>query len=241
MVREIEEILNFREDISPFLVHLTRNYLVGTTLVKAADALKKIIEQKKLKAGENAISDAKFLIGDEEKEKRFCRAISFTETPLNEVHCLIDISGRTCNLQSYGLVFIKSRLRKKGVSPVLYINNEKNDKKTVVEALCNLTISDPQSAEQILPLIATFGKGLVTDKDIDFHWEREWRYPSAKGDLEFNNKDVFIGICPHTKKFEFEELFDGIPFVDCRRNMKYYAKELVEAKKRYRNFKYSVV
>ena len=81
----------------------------------------------------------------------------------------------------------------------------------------------------------------IVNQKRNFMWEREWRHPSAKGDLEFNDKDVFIGICPHTKKFEFEELFDGIPFVDCRRNMKYYAKELVEAKKRYRNFKYSVV
>jgi hypothetical protein len=128
---------------------------------------------------------------------------------------------------------MKNRLRKKGVSPVLYLNNEEKDKKNVVEALCQLIVIAPESGEQILPLISTFGKKLLDPtKDIDFLWEREWRYPSAKGDLQFDENDVFVGICPDDEIRQFEILFPKVKFVDCKRNMKWYVKKLIEARKR---------
>ena len=104
-----------------------------------------------------------------------------------------------------------------------------------------MIVDAPEVAEEILPLIATFGKGLVVDYDIDFLWEREWRYPSVKGDFQFTKEDVFVGLYPDKYKGHFEELFSGVRFVDCRRNMKYYAKELVDTKDRFPWFKFSVV
>lgn len=237
MARDIKKILYFREDISPFLVHLTKTTEEG---IPAKNVFEKIIEQKKLIAGENPISDARFFLNSV-KNKQFCRAISFTETPLNEIHCLLEIWGRNVDLESYGLVFMKDKLRKKGVSPVLYLNNEEKDKIDVVVALCQLIVNAPESAEQILPLISTFGKKLFdSTKNIDFLWEREWRYPSVKGDLEFNDKDVFMGICPDDEIPHFEILFPKVKFVDCRRNMKWYAKKLIEARKRLK-VKFSVI
>ncbi len=93
-MRNIDDILNFREDISPFLVHLTRNTDENT----ASEALKKIIAQKKLRAGSTEVSVARFggpttRMSLEEK-KKFFNAVCFTETPLNEVHCLLEIAGR---------------------------------------------------------------------------------------------------------------------------------------------------
>lgn len=235
--RNIDDVLVFREDISPFLIHLTKPGKGKS----AKQILEKIIEEKKLIAGEEGISCAKWVINNLEKEKQFCRATSFTETPLNAIHCLVDIEKRKFPLEAYGLVFLKERLSERGVSPVLYLNNEQNDKTEVIEALLPLMADAPEVAKEILPLIATFGKGLVADYDIDFRWEREWRYPSVKGDFEFEEDDVFVGLCPHKWKDDFEELFPGVRFVDCRRNMKYYAKELVDAKDRFPDFKFSVV
>jgi len=234
--RDIKEILYFREDISPFLIHLTKPNKGRT----AECNLEKIIRGRKLIAGEDPISDAKFCIDDEETKKQYCRAISFTETPLNEIHCLLDIVGRSCDLEPYGLVFLKDELRRKGVAPVFYLNNERNNKLSVIRALCRLIEIEPESAKQILPLISSFGKKLRSLGDIDFLWEREWRYPSKEGDLQFNESDVFVGICPHGEIDQFEKLFPSVQFVDCRRNMKWYASKLVVARQQH-DIKFSVI
>jgi len=54
--RDIEDVLRFREDISPFLVHLTRN-VEGCT---ARKALFNILQEMKLKRSSNKISDVKY-------------------------------------------------------------------------------------------------------------------------------------------------------------------------------------
>lgn len=236
MAREIDDILIFREDISPFLVHLTK-LKDGRT---AKYILSRIIRERKLIAGDDPVSDARLCIQRTVKKKEFCRAISFTETPLNEIHCLLEIAWRSCDLQPYGLVFVKDKLRKKGVSPVFYINNEGDDKIEVVKALCKLREDDAEAAKQILPLISVFGKKLRADGDIDFLWEREWRYPSVYGDLQFDENDVFVGLCPDDEIRQFERLFPNVQFVDCRRNMKWYAKKLVDARQRL-DIKFSVI
>ena len=164
MSRSIEEILDFREDISPFLVHLTKDAGEKT----ASEVLKKILAEKKLVPGGVPISDARFYFSAEGEKRDFCSAISFTETPLNEIHCLLDIVKRSVELRPYGLVFLKSRLRKSGVSPVLYLNNELNDKNEVLAALRDLARTKPEAGKKILPLIATFGKKLFADEEIDF-------------------------------------------------------------------------
>ncbi len=245
MLRGIRNILYFRGDISPFLIHLTKSAEVAGRELPADFVLNHIISLRRLAAGENPISDARFGIEGENAEQlrsEYCRAVSFTETPLSEIHCLLEILERKkgYQLEPYGLVFLKDKLRKKGVSPVLYLNNENGDKVEVVKALCQLIGGESDdAAKQILPLVSSFGKRLIeTEKTIDFLWEREWRYPSARGDFRFNITDVFVGICPDSEIKYFEKLFTGVKFIDCQRSMKYYAKKLVETKKdRYQWFK----
>lgn len=248
MLRGIRNILYFREDISPFLIHLTKSAEVAGRELPADFVLKHIISRRRLAAGENPISDARFGIeGDnaEQVKSEYCRAVSFTETPLSEIHCLLEILERKegYQLEPYGLVFLKYKLRKKGVSPVLYLNNENSDKMEVIKALCQLIGEESDdAARQILPLISSFGKRLrEPEKNIDFLWEREWRYPNANGDFRFNRTDVFVGICPDDEIRDFEKIFPGVKFIDCQRNIKYYAKKLVDTKKRFPNFKPSVV
>jgi Putative abortive phage resistance protein AbiGi, antitoxin len=185
MDREINDILYFRTDISPFLVHLARDVQNGLT---AGEALEQIIQQGKLFAGESPVSDARFgknTSGMTTKEKKhYFGAICFTETPLNEVHCLLEIADRKVKLAPYGIVFSKENLRRKGVSPVFYINNELEDKDSVFQALCSLITTYPDEAAKILPLIAVFGKQILApgakhrgSKEVNFLWEREWRFP----------------------------------------------------------------
>jgi len=236
--RDINEILQFRTDISPFLVHLTRKQ----NGMSANEVLRKIIHEMKLKQSGKKISDACFGINDRQLEssegQNLFSAICFSETPLNEIHSLLDIKGRNVELESYGLVFLKKQLAEKNVSPVLYINNETGDKDNVFQVLGSLAKEHLQEAKYILPLIAVFGQKVTAanatkqNGKVDFSWEREWRYPHIHGDFDFNKEDVFIGLCPDNEITEFESIFSPIKFVDPRRNIKFYAIKLIEARER---------
>lgn len=236
--RDIKDVLHFRTDLSPFLVHLTR----GRNGKSAKKVLMKIIEEKKLKCSGDNISDARFGMDDRqleiEKRKHLLSAICFTETPLNEIHCLLKIK-RTVDLKPYGLVFLKEQLIKKNVSPVFYISHTEPGRSNVLKALCSLKEKFPDEAKHILPLIAIFGKKVTspnansTQTDpIDFSWEREWRRPYVYNDLDFMNNDVFVGLCPDNEIVEFEKIFEPVQFVDPMRNIKFYATKLVNARKR---------
>src|SRR5688500_16087123 len=106
-MRDIDDILMFRGDISPFLVHLTKR----TVQVTAAEALRQIINDRKVKPGASLVSDIRF--GGftnqmtPEDQRAFFGAACLTETPLGEIHCLLEIQYRNVNLEPYGLVFLK--------------------------------------------------------------------------------------------------------------------------------------
>ena len=223
------------------MVHLTREQ-GGLT---APQALKSIIDDRCLKCSLTPISDVRFGVHfsevDDYQNDGFFSASCFTETPLNEIHSLLEIEHRQVDLAPYGLVLLKENLANKGVSPVLYINNKKGDKDSIFVALASLATSHPDEALKLLPLFAVYGRkvkgvgsGRRSPGKNEFLWEREWRYPYIMGDLEFTENDVFIGLCPHDDIDAFEELWPEIPFVDPTRNMKWYANKLIESRKRLR-------
>jgi len=237
--RNIDDILHFRSDISPFLVHLTREHDELT----AQQALKSIIEDRCLRCSLSDVSDVRFGVHYSDVpdclKKGFFSASCFTETPLNEIHSLLEIENRQKELAPYGLVFLKENLAQKGVSPVLYINNKNADKDPVFAAIASLAESHPEEALELLPLFAVYGKKLKgvgaghrSSGKNEFIWEREWRYPYVKGNLEFTKDDVFIGLCCHDDIEDYEELWPEIPFVDPTRNMKWYANKLLDSRKR---------
>jgi hypothetical protein len=102
--RDIQDILHFRSDLPPFLVHLTRDgNLVrdfGPRHQSAADNLRSILDDRALYPGQRPpwVSDARFgrltVNMRAEEQRRFFHAICFSETPLNEVHCLLEIASR---------------------------------------------------------------------------------------------------------------------------------------------------
>jgi hypothetical protein len=253
-MRRIDECLYFREDISPFLVHLTRQATDGT---HPRDVLKRIIgvpdhgnQHGCLKCGPYPVSDVRFGVHynefDDATRLRFFGAICFSETPLREVHALIDIENRLVNLSSYGLVFVKSNLQGKGVAPVWYVNNVPGDMESVLHDLGVWAKTAPSAAARTLPLIAIVGRKVTAPGaapqtgSVDFSWERGWRFPAARGDLLFSGEDVFAGLCPHDEIAEFERLFPPVPFVDPRHNMRQYAQKLIESRERF-DFLHSVV
>jgi len=249
MKRSIEDILSFREDISPFLVHLTR-----TSQAKGASArqnLHEIIKLQQLEQRGALVSDVRFAIYTlnmkEEEKRRFFSAICFTETPLNEFHCLLDIDSRKVDLEPYGLVFLKDAMAARGVNPIFYVNNHPADKDPLMAALGGLITTAPEIAEKLLPLMSVFGRKLQppgakapAEGSVDFRWEREWRFPACYGHLPFKPEEVFVGLCPIDEIEEFENAFPGVLFIDPTRNMKWFASKLVDVRKKH-NLKVSVV
>lgn len=237
-MRNIEDILQFRGDISPFLAHLTKR----VNQIPASDILSRIIEDRAVRPGSSLVSDIRFggnQIVNAEDRKRFFGATCFTETPLSEVHCLLDIQSRTVNLEGYGLVFLKHRLIAKEVSPVFYLNNDSGDKDSAAQHLYELALNHPATAEKILPLYAVFGRKIQNPNaavrplgSVDFRWEREWRQPYYCGGVDFTSQDVFVGLCPDEEIDEFEHQFREVPFIDPLRPMKWYATKLIQARQR---------
>ncbi|MEX2384166.1 MAG: hypothetical protein WEB59_06195 [Thermoanaerobaculia bacterium] len=246
-MRDIDDILHFRQDISPFLVHLTR----AANGADAAAVLRVIVSGKTLKAGETLVSTARYggstIKMSADDKRKFFGAICFTETPLSEVHCLLEVRYRQVDLEPYGIVFLKEKLQNKGVSPVLYLNNERGDQDGVARAVFDLKDSSPDAAAMLLPLVSVFGLKLQPPAAsaaqagrVDWLWEREWRYPVVNGELSFDATDVFVGLCPHDRIDGFEGLWPGVGFIDPMRSMKWYATKLIQARQRL-GLKYSVV
>lgn len=207
-----------------------------------------ILRSSALRPGPTEVSDARFggytkNMTDEDKRK-FFSAVCFTETPLNEIHTLLEIMYRQVNLEPWGLVFMREELQKRGVAPVFYLNNERGDMGDALEALFQLKDSYPQVASRLLPMVSLFGKKVKAKfakedptGELDWRWEREWRYPSCEGELSFASADVFIGLCPHDEIDEMEATaskvgLNGVQFVDPHRNMKWYATKLIQARQR---------
>ena len=248
-MRNIEHILNFRHDLSPFLAHLTRK----SNATPAKDVLIKILDSKQLLPGDDAVSDARFGVKysklktlNDEEQKRFFNAVCFTETPLDEIHCLLEIGNRNIDLEPYGLVFLREKLQDKCVSPVVYLQNCNGDKNPLFAALCSMIEEYPNEAAIFLPLVSVFGDQLkpagtrhAPTGDVDFRWEREWRQVFENCPVTFDEHDIFVGVCPDTEISYFENKYN-FPFVDPRRNMKWYASKLIEARQKH-DLKCSVV
>lgn len=240
-MRKIDDILKFRKDISPFLIHMTKD----AGQIPAKNILKNsILSDKRLKAGDGLISSANYTTNkkamNKEQKKRYFSSICFTEAPLDELHFFFDIENRQVNYSPYGLVFMKEKLLRKGVSPVFYVNNYQNDKSTILKEFCDCIIANKSASEEILPLITSMGHPIAPPSgnvglsgEFSFYWEREWRFPYAKGDLTIDLQDLFLGLCPHQEIDEFEcysrKIFgDILYFVDPHRNIKYYSNKLLK-------------
>lgn len=154
---------------------------------------------------------------------------------------MIEIEKRQINLSNHGLVFIKDRLKKSGVSPVFYLNNEKENHKDTIKELQKILFDNPEVGKKILPLFSHFSSRTKNElKKIDFYWEREWRFPASYGELDFTAEDVFIGLFPAKDIDSFEERFgdkfsisgEPLKFIDPLMPSRWYATKLVESRKR---------
>jgi hypothetical protein len=190
------DIKRKRDDLSTFLIHLTRKTDKG----EAKDNLINIINNFCIEA-----RNPKGLFYKIDKIKEQVKSACFTEVPLSNIKHLIGfMPGREVQLSSYGLVFTKDYLVNKGANPVFHINTYYSDerKKVIMDVIRGLP---PEQQKEIAPYLDIFGE------TYDFHWEREWR---LNGDLNFRGEDVVVGLCEENDIKTFERITEGkIEFV----------------------------
>ena len=170
MSRSINDVLALREDISDFLVRLTKS-VPGDPTATAIINLASILRDGRIEA-RNPHGKAKGMGMADDTQKAVC----FSETPLQHIRDLVDIAGRKVNLEPYGLVFTKQVARSRGVLPVWYID-DRSGQSEAVQALLKLTWNSKEGFEghpaaRLFPFIETMGKG--TDPTTGRTWRNEW-------------------------------------------------------------------
>jgi hypothetical protein len=127
----------------------------------------------------------------------------FTETPLNQLHLLVQkIPNRRIKLEPYGIVFTRDFIVRAGGQPALYINGYGDNK---FLHRCAQTLYDEAFDEdgtlvspnwRILPFINAM------HEKYDFSWEREWRVLNR---LTFSWKDIVCVILPEYGERDMKE------------------------------------
>ena len=193
-----------RDDISRFVVHLTRDD--SKSFTNGGSARKNflsILKQGRIGAFQShCLFNPKLARSKESIRKEF-RVACFTETPLNQLHLLVrEIPGRSVLFQSYGFCFRKEFIIERGGQQAVYINSYGK----------NLWLYDAATAMfdkntsnglvepdwRILPFLNAM------HEKYDFSWEREWR---IRGDLEFDMADVVCVVLPTEGEEKWKGLF----------------------------------
>src|SRR5690606_19047150 len=153
------DVLAGRGDLSPFLVHLTRDGKVrlwadiyknleqnDEKILKAKSCLEKIIKSQSI----NAISPfgyfqykvawhaaSGYTKNENSKIQRtWLQSVCFTETPIDHVHYQMRrIAGRNLEFQPYGLAFWEKSIRAKGGNPIFYFDSNNQPIKNSLDNL----------------------------------------------------------------------------------------------------------
>lgn len=212
------EAISDREDVSRFIVHLTRNdrqdfpksggsprrNLLGILEQQTIFALRPhCFFNEQLKKLNNRVR---------KKIMRKFSTVCLTEVPLNQIHLLSrKIPGRQIELRPYGLVFNRDFIIAAGGQPAFYINGYNHNRflhecfnALYRRSLDGDTLRSP--VWRVLPFINAM------HERYDFTWEREWR---VLGDLDFRIRDVVAIILPSEGDDDLKEDFakEGIAVI----------------------------
>lgn len=199
-----EEATAGREDVSRFIVHLTRNdkdeWSEGGGT--ARQNFLAILKSKSIFAlRPHCLYNNKLKSVDEKVKNKF-KVACFTEIPLNQLHLLArEIPGRSIKLEPYGFCFTKEFIVKNGGQPAMYINSYDGHSRLrecvdhlFDEAVTNDSLKSP--AWRILPFINAM------HEKYDFSWEREWR---TSANLKFKLTDLVCMVVPSEGDEDIQE------------------------------------
>jgi hypothetical protein len=219
---KIREVLSRRNDLSTFVVHLTRDIVETDSegqpvWIPAEQSLRWIIEGRALRAV-TPMGWAKALDDTGDPAKQSQRVICFSEAPLEHTYSLvaeIEDRARDIELRPYGLALPKLVARRLGVNPVWYVDmtgGTGSHDWDIVHALDRLRDglvaddiagrSDFHSHDlaQLFPFVEAMGSWPGRNPK-EFWWEREWR---CRGDLSLAPIwSKIIWLCPAASHTEF--------------------------------------
>lgn len=165
----VNTIISSRNDLSHYLVHLTREYGGISAKENLISILKfQQIESRNIdcyrKSNIPSVAHGEF------------KVVSFTEAPFHQIDKLVNIPfKRKINLEAYGLAFERRYIIDRNGSPVIYVYNK--EQQAFYDLLINMYISSANSSynqiqdlpSRIIPFIK------LINENEDFHWEREWK------------------------------------------------------------------
>lgn len=196
------EAVRGREDLSRFIVHLTRDdrktFRDGRS---ARKNLLAILKQKRLLAAQAHCLHGKKIDRLPDSLQDSTKVVCLTEVPLNQLHLMVrKIPGRLVNLEPYGVVFTKEFVTAAGAQPALYINAyQSNWLREAADQLFACAAAGEPAYDKLwrfLPFIN------IMHGKYDFSWEREWR---VIGDLKFEQKDLVCVILPEEGEVKLKE------------------------------------
>jgi hypothetical protein len=184
-------VTEMREDLSRFVVHLTRNDKTEGGATARKNFLD-ILEERTILASRSHCLHGRQVHQLTKAQQKSFKVACFTEVPLNQIRFLTrKIDGRSIKLSSYGFVFSKKFLIEKGAQPAIYINNYSGNThlREAVDRIWERAKADDftDSIWRLLPFVNIMHSG------YDFTWEREWR---TRGPLKFRLKDLVCAILP---------------------------------------------
>lgn len=229
------QVLQLRNDLSPFLIHLTRT---GPVTIRK-ELFPKIPQDRKVYHTDK--ERLEFILRDKciraispygifnylvptlypggftsnpgsNVQRQWLRAACFTETPLDHIQIQTNqIWGRNLQFGPYGLAFQEQFIRDRGGSPVFYFASDLPQIPAAIKAMA--FSADAQKFKETFPYYESFGPRLHNQgAPIDFRWEREWR---TRNDVTFEYTDIAFGLCAAADIPMFSNLVgNAFPFVD---------------------------
>jgi hypothetical protein len=230
-----DQIFQLRQDLSQFLIHLTRTGPVtfrkdifpqltqDTTFHRTAkQRLEQLLTGKKILAISPfgyfhykvpiTYSNGHTTNPNSNVKRDWLKAACFTETPLDHIHIQTQpIMGRNLNFEPYGLAFSEGFLKRHHATPVMYFEA---DNLAVKKSLDQMAVSqDAAKLKSLMPFYESFGPRIYgTGADVDFRWEREWRVTNH---VSFDWSDVSFGLCRESDIPHFSNLVGNtFPFIE---------------------------
>ena len=225
------EVTESREDISRFMVHLTRDdsneWDEGQSAKRNFLA---IYNDRKILALKAHCLHAKKVQGF--LQAKF-NVACFSEMPLAAIkHVTQPIAGRQIQLEPFGFVFKRDFIISKGGQQVTYVNSyEGNDAvREGYDSIFEIAARKHFTGKmwKTLPFVSA-----MHDR-CDFTWEREWR---VLGNVEFNYSDLVCVVLPEEGHgpLKFSLTQKGIAFVSPEWSLEKIVESLADQQRRTRH------
>ena len=210
MARARDRAVEGRNDLSRFVVHLTRDDTGerngGETARQHFDG---IAGERKIRARRPHCLHMDRIRREHWDSFAVC---CFMEVPLSELHLMTrPIAGRRIHYGDYGFVFSREFLVSRGAQPAMYVNSYGGNRlvREAADRVYQLAEEEGLACGQLgrlLPYLNAMHEG------YDFAWEREWR---VLGDLDFGFEDVVCVILPEDGEdgLKGEFLGEGVPVI----------------------------